>query len=315
MVFSFKQLRKSLMGVPEKKALAFSQGDTPAWQQLERSVLSAIAGYHMTLEDSSLETLTQRLNTIEPELRGFATEGAAMGLTGLDCFLPWKQRVKEFLNGHGGDHIYMVHIGVGEALARLRRHPEPFLAKFDPVLRWLILDGYGFHEGFFRRRRYIDKQTLPSHLSAYARRIFDQGLGRSIWFLKGAHVGNVVTAIGQFDQARHADLWSGIGVACAYAGGAERTAIEHLREQAGMYSPQLALGAAVVAKGRQLAKNPALHSDIACEVLCELSSAEAAHVTETAFQDLPINDSEPAFSILQQRIISQFEFAGQLLTP
>ena len=43
-------------------------------------------------------------------------------------------------------------------LAPARRRPEErFLARLeDPILRWLALDGYGFHEGIFRRGRYIE---------------------------------------------------------------------------------------------------------------------------------------------------------------
>jgi hypothetical protein len=294
------------MGVSHKKATAFSAGDTRAWQRLETCVLAAIDGYHATLENSRLEALAPRLETVELELRGFAYEGATLGLAGLDCLLPWKNRLRAFLDGPGSAHIYMVHIGVGEALAMLRRRPEPFLARLDPVLRWLVMDGYGFHKGFFSRRRYIEQQAVPRCLSPYARRIFDQGLGRSIWFLVGANVDRVAATIATFPSARRADLWAGIGVACAYAGGAERADIERLRQVAGEYRPQLALGAAVVAKGRQRAGNPAPHSDLACRILCGRSSDEAAHITDVAFQNLPLDGVEPAFQVLQRRLAAEF---------
>jgi enediyne biosynthesis protein E3 len=303
---SLGQLRMSLMGVSHKKATAFSAGDTRAWQRLETCVLAAIDGYHATLEDSRLAKLVPRLETVDLELRGFAYEGAALGLTGLDCLLPWRNRLQAFLDGPGSAHIYMVHIGMGEALAMLRQRPEPFLARLDPVLRWLVMDGYGFHKGFFSRRRYIEQQAVPSHLSAYARRIFDQGLGRSIWFLVGANIERVAARIAVFPPARQADLWAGIGVACAYAGGAERADIERLRQVAGIYRPQLSLGTAVVAKGRQRAGNPAAHSDLACRILCGMSSDQAAQITDVAFQNLPIGGAEPAFQVLQQRLAAQF---------
>src|SRR6185436_16172630 len=223
----------------------FSEGNTRAWRRLETCVLAAIGGYHATLENSKLEKLVPRLDTVDLELRGFAYEGAAIGLTGLDLIMPWKKRLQAFVDGPGSAHIYMVHIGAGEALARLRRRPEPFLARLDPVLRWLVMDGYGFHEGFFSRRRYIEERAIPTHLSPYARRIFDQGLGRSFWFLEGANIDRVATRIATFPAARQADLWCGIGVACAYVGGVDRADIEALQAAAGPYRPQLALGAAV----------------------------------------------------------------------
>ncbi len=296
---------RPLVGVSRREATAFRKGDGPAWDALERSVFAAIEGYHATLDSSRLHVLVPRLNTIDAEVRGYAYEGAAMGLTGLDCMLPGN-RLQAFLAGAGAAHIYMVHIGAGEALARLRRRPEPFLRRLDPVLRWLVMDGYGFHEGFFATNRTIERQVVPSHLSPYARRVFDQGLGRAIWFLRGASVAAVVETIETFPPARHADLWCGVGVACAYAGGVSQDALAELQQQAGAYAAHVAMGVAVVAKGRQRAGNPAPHSDLACDVLCGVPSSVAAAVVDQAFTDLPPDGEEPAYAILQRRLIDHF---------
>jgi len=309
---TFGKILKLMVGVSPKKALSFSEGNTAAWKKLETAVLAAIEGYHLTLDDSRLEVLVPRLEAIDAELRGYAFEGAAMGLTGIDMLMPWKHRLQAYLNGAGSAHIYMVHIGIGEALALLRLRPEPFIMRLDPVLRWLALDGYGFHKGFFNPRRYVERQIVPGLLSPYARRIFDQGIGRAIWFLNGANVERVVCQIARFPEARRADLWSGIGVACAYAGGAGRTGIQTLQCRAGTYAPYLAVGAAVVAKGRQRAGNPAPHSDLACAVLCGTSSTTAARIVEVAFQELPLAGPKPAFAILQQRLLDQFILLGGL---
>ncbi len=307
MTISLRELRRSLLGVSHKEATSFSEGNTKTWKHLETAVLAAIEGYHATLDGSKFEVLIPRLNTVALELRGFAYEGAAMGLTGLDCVLPWKKRLQAFMAGPGSAHIYMVHIGAGEALARLRRKPEPFIARLeDRVLCWLVMDGYGFHEGFFARRCYVDEQVVPTHLSPYARRIFDQGLGRSIWFSAGANVDRIAAMIAAFSPARQADLWVGVGVACAYVGGIDRAAIEALHKASSLYGPQMALGAAVVAKGRQRAANPTPHSDLACEVLCGISSEKAAQLLDVAFQNLPTNGPEPAFEILQRRLLTHF---------
>ena len=307
MTISLSKLRRSLLGVSHKEATSFSEGNSSTWKHLETAVLAAIEGYHSTLDGSKFEALVPRLNTVALELRGYAYEGAAMGLTGLDCLLPWKNRLRAYMAGPGAAHIYMVHIGAGEALARLRKKPEPFIARLeDRVLCWLVMDGYGFHEGFFSRHRYVDEQVVPAHLSSYARRIFDQGLGRSIWFSAGANVDRIAAIIAAFPQARQADLWVGIGVACTYVGGVDRAAIEALHRAAGPYGPQMALGAAVVAKGRQRAGNPVPHTDLACEVLCGTSSERAAHILDVAFQNLPTTGPEPAYEILQQRLLAQF---------
>lgn len=307
MAISLKNIRRSLMGVPRKKAIAFSQGDSEAWRYLEKVVLTALEGYHATLDSSKFEVLIPQLDTIPLAWRSYAYEGAAMGLTGLDTLLPWKKRLRAYMAGPGAPHIYMVHIGAGEALALMRRNPEPFIARLeDRVICWLVMEGYGFHKGFFFRRRYVDQQRVPARFSPYGQRIFDQGLGRSIWFLAGAKVAQIATTLAAFPPARQADLWVGIGVACTYVGGVDLATVEALQQAAGPYQPQLAMGAAFVAKGRQLAGNPVPHTDLVCQSIWGLSAEQAASITTVAFQDLPTDGPEPAFAVLQQRILAQF---------
>ncbi len=300
-------LKRAVMGVSHAEATGFSKGDNATWKHLEAAVLAAVGGYHAVLDGSRFADLVPRLDEVPLPLRGYAYEGAAMGLTGLDCFLPGS-RLKRYLAGPGAPHIYMVHIGAGEALARLRRRPEPFLRTLDdPVLRWLVMDGYGFHEGFFKPHRYVERQEVPRHLSAYARTVFDQGVGRSIWFTSGAQVKQMAWTIESFPAHRHADLWLGVGVACGYVGGVDRASIEELREAAGAHAAQLAVGTAFVAKGRHRAGNPVPDTDLACEVLCGgLTSKDAAALVDRAFVGLPTDAHGSPYRVLQQRLRDAF---------
>jgi hypothetical protein len=147
----------------------------------------------------------------------------------------------------------MTHVGVGWAIARvpwLRRNVDKCLAQLDPLLGWLAIDGYGFQSGFFHAPNSIGAKTYPNGLSKYARRVFDQGLGRSLWFVEGADVSRISLTIASFHNTRRADLWSGIGLASAYAGGADGPALECLREAAKGYITHMAQGAAFAAKAR-----------------------------------------------------------------
>lgn len=301
-------IRRRAMGVGPKRATAFSEGGTPAWTHLETAALAAVGGYNSVLESRGLDDLVPRLDAVAPDLQGYAYDGAAMGLVALDCFTPGGSRYADYLAGPGEKHIYMAHIGAGEALARLRRKPEPFIAQLpDRVLCWLVMDGYGFHEGFFRTKRFVERQVVPTHLSDYGRRVFDQGLGRSVWFTAGAQVERIAATIGQFPPARQVDLWLGVGVACTYVGGVDRAAIERLRELAGPHAGRLSVGAAFVAKGRLRAGNPVAHTDLACDVLCAgASSDDAALIVEAAFDHLPVDGPHPAYELLQQRISTSF---------
>jgi hypothetical protein len=240
---------------------------------------------------------------IELEFRGFAYEGAGMALALLDRLTPWNRgRLRAFLDGPGDRHAYMVHVGAGWALARHGRRVDRTLAELDPLLGWLVVDGYGFHEGYFHSDRFIDRQEPPQRLDGYARRVFDQGLGRCIWFVDGADTVRIPERIGRFEPSRRADLWSGVGLACAYAGGADREGVESLAIASGPYRPCVAQGAAFAAKARQRAGNPSDQTELACRVLCGVPAQRAAEWTDVALVDLTDSEAEPRFEIWRRRI-------------
>ncbi|GHO48026.1 hypothetical protein KSX_61890 [Ktedonospora formicarum] len=215
----FGAILRPLFGVSQKESTEFSTGDKRAALRLGTVVSSVTKGCHLTFQNSDFDVLVARMNEFDPELRGYAYEGVGIGLMALDCMLPWRNRIKEFLAGPGAPYPYAIHIGAGLALARVHVQPEKFLKRLDPVVGWIALDGYGFHKGFFSRKQAIEKQIVPSHLSAYGRRVFDHGIGRSIWFVGGAKVDQIAATINSFPEERHAALWSGVGLGCGYTGG------------------------------------------------------------------------------------------------
>lgn len=179
-------------------------------------------------------------------------------------------------------------------------------AGFDPLLGWLAVDGYGFHEGFFHWPRAVVLQEVPDRISGYARRAFDQGLGRSLWFVNGAEPARLAATIAGFPSPRAGDLWSGVGLAAAYAGGVDREVLEALAVLAGRKRPQLAQGAAFAAQARERAGNPTEATEMACEVLCGLRANEAARLTVEALVDLPLDGEEPGFEVWRGRIRERF---------
>jgi hypothetical protein len=202
---------------------------------------------------------------------------------------------------------------MGWSLARLPWRIKGRLSRLDPVLRWLVLDGYGFHEGYFHWSRYAGGTLRPTHLRGYALRAFDQGLGRSMWFAGGANAAWITDAIARFPRSRHNDLWSGVGLACTYAGGADAGEIRQLLAGSGDCYPHLAQGAAFAAGARARAGNPAEHTELACELLCGLSAQQAADLSdETRVQAR--EDSEPAYEVWR-RLIRKRVAAQQGLSP
>jgi hypothetical protein len=305
------QARRRFLGIsPTEVSFSrrgFIANEDGARQRLEQIGITFLTGYHAALEETVFVPLAHRLATVESEFRGFAFEGAAMALALLDYITPWRRdRWRTFTEGVAAPHIYMVHVGLGWALARFRRRVTPHLARLDPVLGWLAVDGYGFHEGFFNWPRYIERQVIPTRLNAYERRVFDQGLGRSMWFVKGADVAAVTNTIDLFPAVRRDDLWSGVGLACAYAGGCDRAAIESLRTAAGEHLNALAQGVAFAAKTRQRAANLNSHTETVCRVICGHSADEAAAITDSALEDLREKNGLPAYEVWRRRIQNKF---------
>ena len=301
------QARRRFLGLSPAEATfakrGFLTGEDQARQRLEHIGLTFLSGYHAALEETGFVSLAHRLDVVDAESRGFAFEGAAMGLALLDCLTPWrKDRWRTFTERLAQAHVYMMHVGLGWALARLRRSVTSYLSRLDPLLGWLVLDGYGFHEGYFSWRRYIDERSIPAHLPGYERRVFDQGLGRSLWFVKGANVAAVASKIETFPFTRRDDLWSGVGLACAYAGGCGRAAIESLRFAAAGHLPPLAQGVAFAAKTRQRATNLNSHTEIICRLICGRSAAETAAITDAALEGLHGEGALPAYEVWRRRI-------------
>lgn len=275
----------------------------------QRVVTTVMQGFRATLEDGRFEVLVARLNEFEADWRGFAYEGVGLGFTVFDYFLPWRKRLQAFVRGPGAPYIIPVYIGAGLAIGRLGgKRLEWFVARLEnPVFRWMVVDGYGFYKGFFSRRRYLEEKTVPSYLSPYARRVFDQGLGRSIWFAMGENIDQVTTMIATFPEARHADLWSGVAFACAYAGSPmDRKALEALRAAAGPYRPQLALAGTLAAKRRYGFGHITPHTELACQVFCDLSGEMAAQIANDALENIPADGIEAPHKIWRERIEAQF---------
>jgi hypothetical protein len=301
------KLRRRLFGLSESEALFSSRGfsaETKAVTYLEGLGATFIAGYNAGLEADSQSQLAETLDRTDAELVGFAWEGASMALALMDLLTPWnRNRLNTFLSGPGDKHYYMVLIGAGWALARLGRAVEPFLRRHDPLYRWLVMDGYGFHQGYFHWRLYIEQHQPEKKLTGYAARAFDQGLGRAMWFVSGADLEKVTANVMTFPKERHSDLFSGLGLAAAYAG---KPSADELQLWLGLpseYLSSIRQGVAFAAKARQRAGNPAAHTEVACLELCGMTADEAAACTDEALKNLPEGtDATPAFEIWRQRL-------------
>jgi hypothetical protein len=279
-------LRRAIFGISPREAEFSTRGfratEAARRERLETVGRSFIAGYDAAIAAAKSEAAIADLPEFPDELRGFVVEGAAMGLALLDLVTPWRRRgFAAFVAGPAQPYVYLAYVGAGWALARTSWRLAGRLGRLDPLLHWLMMDGYGFHAGYFQPRRAIDRQWRP-RLPGYRANAFDQGLGRALWFVMGASGKAVREAVGAFVPERRPDLWSGVGLAAAFAGGAGRTELAELVEAAGARRPDLGQGAAFAAAAHLSAGSIPEHCESACQLLCGMDGYSAAALTAVA---------------------------------
>lgn len=286
-------------------------GDPALAARLEHLAEVFLGGYHAALaDDAGGERLAARLEGAAGErwLRGFAYEGAGFGLAVRDLLVPWRRRgrLAAFMAGPGAAYVHLLHVGAGWTIARVGVPVGWLLRRLDPRFAWLALDGAGFHEGFFHHHRAVGLRRRPRRLRGYARRAFDQGLGRSLWFSEVADPERIAATVERFEPERRDDLWSGVGLAAVFADGIGRPGLERLVALAGEHRPAVAQGASFAAKARHLDGSLGPEHELACALLAGRSAAETAALTDRILADLPPDRSfdaeEPAFELWRRRI-------------
>jgi enediyne biosynthesis protein E3 len=298
------------MGIQPDEASFARRGfpmEAGARSTLEGAGRTFVAGYRRALDSPESVLRSGELEDVAPlDAVGFAYEGAAMALALLDALTPWRRdRLSRFLAGPARKHAYIAHVGAGWSYARFRFGYRRRWERLDPLLRWLAIDGLGFHEGYFHAERTIRRDRPRFRLEGYFARAFDQGLGRSLWFVAGAEPSAIARTIAGLAPKRHADLWSGVGLAAAYAGGVGRGELEALRPLADAHSPALAQGAAFAAEARRRAGNLVEHTELATQALCE-TSAEAAAATARRHLAGLEPENTPAYEVWRRRVQGAF---------
>ena len=257
---------------------------------LEGAGSQFIDGYRAAIRTADPARAVLACEQAPAERRGFAYEGAAMGLALLDLVTTGTpRRFRAFLDSCGDRHVYMAHVGAGWAIARCPWGGGTFLPKLEPLYRGLTVDGIGFHAAFFapaailRRRR----RSLLRRLAPHA---YDAGVGRALWFVTGADVGRAVRTLAMFDAERQPWIWSGVGLAVTYLGGASADELQALSRSAGRHQPYLALGAAFAAKARIRAGCTTAPCEAACRAFCILSAGTAAALTDECLAQVTSRD-------------------------
>ncbi len=275
-------LPKSLLRISAEEASfrrrGFAAGRPEARVRLERVIEVFIEGYNLTLEGHSDAQLVSLLETrLDAHHLGFAFEGVGMCHALRDLLQPWKpSRLRQATDGALRAHDYIATVGAGFAAARLpwgARCLDGLAHRLDPMLGWCIWDGYGFHQGFFHHRAYVEEcRQPPGHFESQARQLFDSGVGRSLWWVTAGSPSAIQRAIDRFPASRRGELWCGIGVAAAYAGGVQETELLELKQRAVPYQLDFLSGFPFATRMRQKGRNPSAWTERACQLVLETSS-------------------------------------------
>lgn len=289
----------------------FPIGSPSAQGCLETAGRSFLEGFGVAAErPTSAETATA-LSDIEGNRRGFAFEGAAMALAIRDALpIGHRHHVTDFI-AVAEEHIYMLYVGIGWALARLPRrlHRAATVGITDPVLAWLALDGYGFHQAYFKTSKYVGDHHVepdPPQLSIahgdYTRNAIDQGIGRALWFVSGADPDRACDLIGGFAVDRRADLFAGLGLAVTYAGGATESDLTGLAQRAADHRLCLAQGAVFAAEARRRAGITQPATAAAVRILTGRSVIHAADIAVDTRPLDPVVDGQVGYAVWRDRI-------------
>ncbi|MCK8522371.1 DUF1702 family protein [Aquimarina sp. D1M17] len=311
MIYNFKTLRKQILGLSLSEGnfskRGFEEG-SKAQKRLEDVGKTVMMGYNVAVENGRGDDMQSIISAIKSEKIGFFHEGIAMGLYTLDLFsITRKNHFWNFVKEEGNHHEYMAYIGAGLAIGVFNKGFEKFIAKACPMCGCLVLDGIGFYHAFFKPKRTLKQYKIPKSIEKnrfYLER-FDNGVGRAIWFYDSGNPEAIAKTIHSFPADRRGDIWSGVGLAAAYAGGVPEEDIFKLKKLSGNYSVMLGQGAFLAAHTRHKAGNPT-NDESTVEILVGESAKSCDELANQVIEQLDKRnryvDNKPSFQVFLEYV-------------
>ena len=216
-----------------------------------------------------LEVLIAFLDAEAPEFRSVAYESASMEI-GLQELSVGKElnNWMTFYQRSAKAHTFHMDIGLGWAFAKTDISPTPYLKSLFPVMSTMVYDGMGYYYGLFKGRRTVKNQLIPDGINQQQLHCFDQGLGRRLWYIAKGDVNELFQLIQPFHLSRQADLWRGVGIACGYVGGCDKSKLELLLNASSENNNQFSTGVALAAISRSASNSITGDIELACKIIC-----------------------------------------------
>ena len=220
-------------------------------------------------KNHELEELIAFLDTEPTEFRSVSYESASMEI-GWQEISAGKElnNWKTFYQRSAKAHTFHMDIGLGWAFAKTGISPTPYLKSLLPVMTEMVFDGMGYYNGLFRGRKTVKNQLIPDGINEQEIFGFDQGLGRRLWYIAKGEVNELMLLLQPFPLYRRANLWRGLGIACGYVGGCDKSKLEQLLNASSEYSDQFRKGIALAALSRCASHSITADIELACEIAC-----------------------------------------------
>lgn len=243
------------------------------------------AGYNAALAADGVDDLLPVLDALEADWRGWAYEGAGMGMGIRVLTTPGSELYAEYLR-KADPHHYLIQVGAGWALGKVPVRRSVLWAQAGTNFHWLAWDGWGFHDAIFKTEatlvRYAGRPEDEVEAASY-----DQGVGRALWFVEAADPARVARRIATFPASRQADLWGGIGLAANYACGVDEETLAALMAEAKVHARSVGVGASLAVCARARAGNLTDGAARACRVLTGLDADDANRAVLAIMDGLP----------------------------
>ena len=222
------------------------------------------------------------LVNVDAEFRSVAYEGIAMRAAMKDFSNRTLYAWSAFLDV--SHLVYQSHIciGLGWAIAKQRLTSLDILSDLTSLMLFRVADGHGFYDGMFKLSGTQQAAERPSIIHHSYDKAYDQGIGRSLWYSCKGDIRKIQQYVNAFAVGRHADLWRGIGLACAFVGGHTVPMLQMLYNSAAQYRIQLAIGSALVTRARIQTNTLNNSLEQICQCWCNLQAHQIMSITEAA---------------------------------
>jgi hypothetical protein len=263
----------------------FAASDPSRRLALEEAGRAFIDGYNIALSAMRVANIVEHVGGVSAANRGFTVEGAAMGAAIVDAVQRRGHLLTELLETFERNFTYLLHVGAGWSFAYLPWRRRRIMKLLDPIHSWLAFDGLGFRDTYFHAARILAGWRRRG--SGYALRAYDQGVGRALWFVAAGSTIKAAGLIAGFPALRQSDLWSGLGLAMAYAGPVSAGEIKNAYRCAGVHKFSFAQGVAFACEARVLASFVPSHTDVAAHAVSGADARLLAQLARDTRASLP----------------------------